>query len=111
MPSMQIVVRSGSFSDWQAAALLACGAIASDFEVTVFALDEAVWSLRKEVVGKDTALRSHFQDFQTKMAEAIDVGHVEPWWALFRALKELGKLQVLAQEVAEGEAVRGPRGS
>jgi peroxiredoxin family protein len=95
MPSMQIVVRGGGYSHWHAAALLASGAVAADFEVTIFALDEGVWALRKDVVGKDLALDSHFQDFETKMTEAVETGQVEPWWKLFQTLKDMGKLHVL----------------
>ncbi len=108
MPSMQIVVRGGSYSHWHAAALLASGAIAADFEVTVFALDEAVWALRKEAVGRDLALESHFKDFETKMGEAIGLGQVEPWWKLLRALKEMGhlRIEVCAQVVNVLELTR-----
>jgi peroxiredoxin family protein len=96
MPTMQIIVKTGKYSDWQTAALLASGAIASDFAVTIFAMNEAVWALKKDLLGTDVALESHFKDFETKMVEAISVGKTEPWWKLLATLKDMGELRVVA---------------
>jgi peroxiredoxin family protein len=93
---MQIVVTKGAYSDWQAAGLLASGAIAADYRVIVFAMNEAVWALRRDVIGTDTVLHSHFPEFQTKMAEGIALGKSEPWWKLLAELKHIGDLRIVA---------------
>jgi peroxiredoxin family protein len=96
MPLMQIVVTKGAYSDWQTAGLLASGAIAADYRVIIVAMNEAVWALKRDLIGTDTALQSHFPEFQTKMAEGIALGKLEPWWKLLRELKHIGDLSVVA---------------
>lgn len=95
MPLMQIVATKGRFSDWEAVALLASGAIAADYAVSIFAMNEAVWGLRKDLVGKDSSVRSSFQDYETKMNEAVMMGQVEPWWELLATLKHMGDLRLV----------------
>ena len=93
---LSILIKSGTYNDMMTLALLASGAVASDFEVRIFAMDDAVWALRKEVIGSDNVLHSHFPEYSEKLAESLNSGKVMPWWRLLADLKEMGELTITA---------------
>lgn len=93
-PLLSILVKSGTYNDMMTLALIASGAIASDFEVRIFAMNDAVWALRKDVVGTDTIVQSHYPEYSEKLSDALNEGKVIPWWELLADLKDFGDLTV-----------------
>ena len=91
---MSILVKSGTYNDFMTAALIASGAIASDFEVRMFCMNDAVWGLRKDVVGKDTLIQSHLPAYSEKLSDSLNEGKVVPWWDLLAQLKEFGDITI-----------------
>lgn len=95
-PLLSILIRGGTYNDFMTLALIASGAIASDFEVRIFAMNDAVWGLRKDIVGTDTEVHSHFPKYTGQLADAVKDGKIVPWWDLLADLKELGELTITA---------------
>ena len=93
-PKISILIKSGDLSTFQTLALLASGFIASDFEVSVFAMNDAVSALTKDNVGKDLVINSNYPEFASKMADALNSGKAIPWWKLLADLKEFGELTI-----------------
>lgn len=89
-----ILIKGGRYNDFMTLSLIASGAIAADMEVRVFAMNDAVWGLRKEIVGTDTVIHSHFDDFSSQLSDSLNSGKVAPWWELLADLKELGDLHI-----------------
>ena len=94
MTILTILIKSGTYNDFTTLALVTSGAIAVDFEVRIFAMNDAVWALRKDVIGHDTMIHSHFPEFSEKLAEASNVGKLVPWWSLLEDLKDFGELTI-----------------
>ncbi|MHA2250095.1 MAG: DsrE/DsrF/DrsH-like family protein [Candidatus Kariarchaeaceae archaeon] len=93
---LSILIKSGTYNDFMTLALLASGAIASDFEVRIFAMNDAVWALRKDVIGTDVELHSHFPKYKEALKISVDDGKVMPWWSLLADLKDMGELTITA---------------
>ena len=74
--------------------LIASGAIASDMEVKIFAMNDAVWALQRDRVGKDLQVKSNFPEFTDVLTQSMSEGKVTPWWDLLADLKELGDLTI-----------------
>ena len=66
---MQILIKNGTYNDMMTAALIASGAVAVDIDVQIFAMNDAVWAFKKDVVGTDRVVSSQFPAFIEKMAE------------------------------------------
>ena len=93
-PVLSILIKHGTYNDFMTLALIASGAIASDFEVRIFAMNDAVWALRKDVVGTDTVVVSHIPEYAERLSTALNDGKVIPWWELLEDLKEFGILTI-----------------
>jgi peroxiredoxin family protein len=94
LPTLTILVKGGTYNELMTLALIASGAIASDFEVRIFAMNDAVWALRKDVIGTDTIVQSHFPAYSEALSDALNEGKVQPWWELLADLKEFGELTI-----------------
>lgn len=94
IPVLSILIKSGTYNDFMTMALIASGAVASDFEVRIFAMNDAVWALRKDMVGFDTVVHSNFPPYIDALADSIEDGKVAPWWELLNDLKEMGDLTI-----------------
>jgi peroxiredoxin family protein len=94
LPTLTILVKGGTYNELMTLALIASGAIASDFEVRIFAMNDAVWALRKDVIGTDTVVQSHFPSYSEALSDALNEGKVQPWWELLADLKEFGELTI-----------------
>ena len=89
-----VLIKSGTFNDFQTLALLTSGFVAADFEVRIFAMNDAVYALRKDQVGTDTIVRSHFPEFSDKFSDSLNDGKAIPWWKLLADLKEFGEVTI-----------------
>lgn len=94
LPTLTILIRGGTYNEFMTLALIASGAIASDFEVRIFAMNDAVWALRKDVVGTDTVVHSHFPTYADALSDALNEGKVQPWWELLADLKDFGEMTI-----------------
>ena len=94
MTSMAILIKNGSYNDFMTLSLIASGAIASDMEVKIFAMNDAVWALQRDRVGKDLQVKSNFPEFTDVLTQSMSEGKVTPWWDLLADLKELGDLTI-----------------
>ena len=94
MTVLTILIKSGTYNDMTTLALITSGAIAMDFEVRIFAMNDAVWAMRKDVIGQDTMIHSHFPEFSGKLADALNSGKLTPWWGLLEDLKDFGDLTI-----------------
>jgi len=95
-PLLTMLIKNGTYNDFMTLALIASGAIASDMEVRIFAMNDAVWALRKDMVGQDTIVSSHIPEYADKLSSALNEGKVIPWWELLTDLKEFGDLTITA---------------
>jgi peroxiredoxin family protein len=94
LPTLTILIKGGTYNEFMTLALIASGAVATDFEVRIFAMNDAVWALRKDIVGTDTVVQSHFPSYAEALSDALNEGRVQPWWELLADLKELGDLTI-----------------
>jgi peroxiredoxin family protein len=76
--------------------LIASGAVAADMEVKIFAMNDAVWALRKDMVGTDTTVHSHYPSFASEITKSMSEGKIIPWWELMADLKEMGEITITA---------------
>ncbi len=74
------------------AAMIASGAVVSDIEVKIFAMEGAVFALKKDVYKTITGFDSPFPEYNEKMSKARDEGKLQPWYDLINDLKDLGEL-------------------
>jgi peroxiredoxin family protein len=91
-----LLVTKGDYSNMTIMSLLASGAIANDMDTTIFFMEDSVWALRKEELGKDTQMHSPFPEVDEKYNQALVEGRMMPWWELLPDIKELGIVKVLA---------------
>jgi peroxiredoxin family protein len=96
MTVLSILVKNGTYNDFMTLSLIASGAVASDMEVRIFAMNDAVWALRKDVVGTDTTVHSHFPSFMGEITKSVSEGKIIPWWELLADLKEMGEMTITA---------------
>lgn len=96
MTVISILIKNGTYNDFMTLSLVASGAVAADMEVRVFAMNDAVWALRKDMVGTDTTVHSHFPSFASEISKSMSEGKIIPWWELLADLKELGELTITA---------------
>ncbi|MFV2015095.1 MAG: DsrE family protein [Candidatus Heimdallarchaeota archaeon] len=94
MTVLSILIKNGKYNDFMTMSLIASGAIASDMEVRIFAMNDAVWALRKDIVGIDTTVHSHFPSFASEITKSVSDGKIIPWWELLADLKEMGDLKI-----------------
>ncbi len=94
MTIINVLIKSGTFNDFTTLALLTSGFVASDFEVRIFAMNDAVYALKKDQVGTDTVVRSHYGEFSEKFSESLNSGKAIPWWKLLSDMKEFGEITI-----------------
>lgn len=94
MTQITILIKNGTFNDFQTLALVTSGFIVSDFEVKIFAMNDAVYALKKDQVGKDMIVHSTYPEFSSKFSESVISGKAIPWWKLLADLKELGEITI-----------------
>lgn len=94
MTVLTILIRKGTYIDFMTLSLITSGAVATDMEVRIFAMNDAVWALKKENVGKDTVIPSLFPNYSDKVSSALNEGKLTPWWELLADLKELGDVTI-----------------
>ncbi|MHA2277497.1 MAG: hypothetical protein ACXAC2_17095, partial [Candidatus Kariarchaeaceae archaeon] len=83
-------------NDFMTLSLIASGAVAADMEVKIFAMNDAVWALRKDMVGTDTTVHSHYPSFASEITKSMSEGKIIPWWELMADLKEMGEITITA---------------
>ena len=93
-PILSILIKRGTYNDFMTLALIASGAVANDMEVRIFAMNDAVWALKKENVGKDTIVVSHDSDYANQLSDALNEGKIIPWWELLNDLKDFGDITI-----------------
>ena len=103
-PILSILVKTGTYDAMTTLAMVVSGAVAIDFEVRIFAMEDAVWALKKDVIGTDTKVHSHFPEFAEKFVASEKV---TPWWELMTDLKDFGEITIkvcaLVTEILELE--------
>ncbi len=96
MTKVVILVTKGDWGNMTVMSLVASGAIANDLDTSIFFMEDSVWALRKEQIGKDTELHSHFPEVVQKFTAAQNAGKLTPWWELLPDLKDLGEVNIIA---------------
>ena len=94
MTKLAILIKSGDFLDLTTMAMVASGCVAADIEVVIFAMGDAVAAFRKDTLGKDMKMETHFSEVSEKVMAGIESGKVNTWWALLSDLKEFGDISV-----------------
>ncbi len=94
MTKLAILIKSADFLDLTTMAMVASGCVAADIEVVIFAMGDAVGAFRKDTLGKDMKMDTHFTEVADKVMAGIDSGKVNPWWELLADLKEFGEISV-----------------
>ncbi|MHA2101035.1 MAG: hypothetical protein ACW99A_20360 [Candidatus Kariarchaeaceae archaeon] len=96
MTVLTILIKNGKYNDFMTLSLIASGAVAADMEVKIFAMNDAVWALRKDMVGTDTTVHSHYPSFASEITKSMSEGKIIPWWELMADLKEMGEITITA---------------
>lgn len=94
MTKMVMLVKSGNYTDFMTATMIASGAIANDMEVEIFFMNDAVWALKKENYMNNTTVHSNFLEFAHTIADSLNEGKIKPWWELMADLKEFGDIKL-----------------
>lgn len=96
MLKVVLLVTKGDYCNMTIMSLLASGAVANEMDTTIFFMEDSVWALRQEGLGKDTQMHSSFPEVDEKYNQALVEGRMMPWWDLLPDLRELGEVKVLA---------------
>ncbi|MCY3411873.1 MAG: DsrE family protein [Candidatus Heimdallarchaeota archaeon] len=94
MTVISILIKSGKFQDFNTLALLTSGFVAADFEVRIFAMDDAVYALKKDQVGKTIKVESDYPEYNEKLETSVKEGKAMSWWDLLADLKEFGDITI-----------------
>ncbi|UCG03790.1 MAG: DsrE family protein [Candidatus Heimdallarchaeota archaeon] len=95
MSKLVIVCDSGATEKLQTAALVASGAITSDYEVFIFFMHDAVYALKKDAP-PEPDVASVFPEVSDKINQARQEGKLIHWKELLEDLKDLGDLRITA---------------
>lgn len=93
MTTMLMLVTKGTYQNFTTMAMLASGAVASDFEVKIFAMEDAVYALKKDVFEQNKSFNSPYDEYNKTMGAALEAGKTQPWWVLLEDLKDLGEIE------------------
>ncbi len=94
MTTMLILLKDGSYQSFATMAMIATGAVTSDIEVKVFAMEDAVFALRKDQIDKHIKFEKPYPEYNAALQDAIDTGKTQKWWELFNDLKDLGEVEL-----------------
>lgn len=92
---MIILIKHGNYANFMAASILAGGAAASDMELTVFVMEDAVYYLKNDMYMAPPKFESKFPEFVEKMEAAANSPMVTPWYDLIRELKEFSEIKFI----------------
>ncbi len=95
MSKLVLVCDSGSTEKLQTVALVASGAITSDYEVFIFFMHDAVYALKKDAP-PEPEVTSVFPEVSNKINQARKEGKLVHWKELLEDLKDLGDLRIAA---------------
>lgn len=95
MSRLLLVCDSGATDKLQTVALLASGAITSDYEVMIFFMHDAVYALKKDA-SPEPDVTSVFPEVSEKVNQARKEGKLVHWKELLEDLKDLGELRIVA---------------
>ena len=94
MTTMLILIRDGSYQNFATMSMVAAGAVSSDIEVKVFAMEDAVYALKKDQIDKNIKFEKPYPEYNSVLQEAVDSGKSQKWWELVNDLKELGDIEI-----------------
>lgn len=95
MAKLLLVCDSGATDKLQTVALVASGAITSDYEVFIFFMHDAVYALKKDAP-PEPEVTSVFPEVSNKINQARQEGKLVHWKELLEDLKDLGELRIVA---------------
>ena len=95
MSKLVLICDSGATDKLQTVALLASGAITSDYEVMIFFMHDAVYPLKKDAP-PEPDVTSIFPEVFEKVNQARNEGKLIHWKELLEDLKDLGELRIVA---------------
>lgn len=95
MSKLVLVCDSGATDKLQTVALVASGAITSDYEVLIFFMHDAVYALKKNAP-PEPEVTSVFPEVSNKVNQARQEGKLVHWKELLEDLKDLGELRIMA---------------
>ncbi|UCG89583.1 MAG: DsrE family protein [Candidatus Heimdallarchaeota archaeon] len=95
MAKLVLVCDSGATDKLQTVALVASGAVTSDYEVLIFFMHDAVYALKKDAPAEPD-VTSVFPEVSNKINQARQEGKLVHWKELLEDLKDLGELQIIA---------------
>ena len=95
MGKIAILLKSGNYTDFMTMSMIVSGAVVSDMDVIVFAMNDSVWGLLKENCYHNTTIHSNFIDFAHTVSNSLNEGKVKPWWELMEEIKELGNVKLV----------------
>ena len=89
-----ILMKSGTLADFTTLSMIVSGFVASDFEVKIFCMGDAVYAMKKDQVGTDVMFTSNYPEFADNLTDALNARKVTPWWELMADLKDLGEVEI-----------------
>ncbi len=95
MSKLVLICDSGATEKLQTVALVASGAITSDYEVFIFFMHDAVYALKKDAP-PEPEVTSVFPEVSNKINQARQEGKLVHWKELLEDLKDLGELRIVA---------------
>ncbi len=95
MTKLLLICDSGATDKLQTIALLASGAITSDYEVMIFFMHDAVYALKKDAP-PEPDVTSVFSEVSEKVNQARNEGKLVHWKELLEDLKDIGELRIVA---------------
>lgn len=95
MAKIMLICDSGATDKLQTVALVASGAITSDYEVLIFFMHDAVYALKKDA-SPEPEVTSVFPEVADKINQARKEKKLVHWKDLLEDLKDLGELRVVA---------------
>lgn len=95
MPKLLLICDSGATEKLQTVAMVASGAVTSDYEVYIFFMHDAVYALKKDTP-PEPDVTSVFPEVSEKVNQARHEGKLVHWKELLEDLKEIGDLRIVA---------------
>jgi peroxiredoxin family protein len=69
-------MKNGTPNDFMTLNTIVSGALAFEFEVRVFAMNDAVWALRNDTIGLEKPINSYFPAYSELLSSARDNGSI-----------------------------------
>ena len=95
MAVLSILLTKGNYNNMLTLSTIVTGAIVDDYEVKIFAMDDAVWAFKKDAIGTDLEIHSHNPAFKSALEAAQKKeGMIVPWWDMLEDLKDMGEITI-----------------